>query len=180
MLVTVPSFTKITLLHSGCEYPRKTDVTQLLSQTYMMQSKEHWVQMKSNIIMFLHCIERRCHLYNPQDGGRKTQKIQMQESWCTWQWKNATGFSGKKFSELDYFWHFNLRLFTTENQVCSNLTLWFHWKPHAWRAVIRIPKFPSFQYCIESVLAAICISVFSHYKWHSYLSTFTYNLQPKT
>jgi len=70
---------------------------------YMMQSKEHWVQIKSNSIMFLHWIERRCHLYNPQDEGRKTQKIQMQESWCTWQWKNATGFSGKKFSELEYF-----------------------------------------------------------------------------
>jgi hypothetical protein len=103
MLVTLPSFTKITLLHYRCEYPSTTHVTQLLSQTYMMQSKEHWVQIKSNIIMFLHCIERRCHLYNPQDGGRKTQKMQNQESWCTWQWKNATGFSGKKFSELDYF-----------------------------------------------------------------------------
>ncbi len=26
-------------------------------------------------IMFLHCIERRCHLYNPQDGGGKTLKL---------------------------------------------------------------------------------------------------------
>ncbi len=33
MLVTVPSFLKITLLNYGCEYPRMTDVTQPLSQT---------------------------------------------------------------------------------------------------------------------------------------------------
>jgi hypothetical protein len=59
--------------------------------------------MKRNIIMLLHCRERRCHLYNTQDRGCKTQKIQMQESWCTCQWKNARGFSGKKFSELEYF-----------------------------------------------------------------------------
>jgi hypothetical protein len=41
MVVTVPAFSKITLLHYGCEYPSTTDVTQPLSQTYMMQSKEH-------------------------------------------------------------------------------------------------------------------------------------------
>ncbi len=72
------------------------------SHRHMMQSKEHRVRIKSHIIIFLHCIERRCHLYIPQDGRRKTQKIQMQDSWCIWQWKNGTGFSGKKFSELDY------------------------------------------------------------------------------
>jgi hypothetical protein len=32
-----------------------------------MQSKEQGVQMKSNIIIFLHCIQIRCHLYNPEN-----------------------------------------------------------------------------------------------------------------
>jgi hypothetical protein len=172
MLVTVPCFTKIALLQYWCQYPRKTNITQLLSQTYMMQSKEHGVQMKSNIIIFPHCIQRRCHLYNPKDGGCRTQKIKMPESWCTWQWKNRTGFCGMKFTELDYFEHFNLRLFTTENQV-YNLTLWFNCKPHAWRGIITVLKFPSFQCCIAPVLAAICNSVFFHYKSHSYGSIFS-------
>ncbi len=94
--------------------------------------------------------------------------------------KMQEGFLGRSLVNLSTSNTWNLRLFTTGNQVCTNLTFWFHWKPHARRAVIRIPKFPSFQCCIASVWAAICISVFSHYKWHSYLSTLTYNLQRKT
>jgi hypothetical protein len=43
---------------------------------------------------------------------------------------NTTGFSGKKFIELDNLWLFNLRLFGTQNHwVCANLTSWIHWKP---------------------------------------------------